>query len=222
MFILLRERLRNVEREVRQHALRVLADLIPVIERNQIDKHMEFILPDLIVNLSHLAPAVRKGTVDVLRIYVKYSAQPNDVVRSLMSIVPDDSQLMQGLLMAAPYFTNHHINEDTLDFLIRQLFSTIKYDYLKETSVCSLVKIRNKLGVEHFNNLLGSERIKTFQELCKDLNIILSKSDEDNVILETEITLNSGPAITMKIHEEIETSSMASNQYSEYIDDHIL
>lgn len=182
---------------MRQHALRVLADLIPIIDQKLLDKHMEFLLPDLIVNLSHLAPAVRKSTIDVLRIYVKHSPYPNEILKKLMTAVSEDSHLKQGLLMAVPYFSNYQISEDTLVFLIRQLVLATNQDFLKETSICSLVKTRSRLGTERFNNLIG-EDLQEFLELCKQQNIHL----EDNVILETEITLETGPAITMKIHEE--------------------
>ncbi|XP_015835053.2 uncharacterized protein LOC662572 [Tribolium castaneum] len=209
LFIVLRDRLRNLEREVRQHALRVLADLIPVIDQNLLDKHLEFLLPDLIVNLSHLAPAVRKSTIDVLKIYLKHSPYPNEVLKKLMTAVPDDSHLKQGLLMAIPYFSSQ-VNEDTLVFLIRQLFEATNQDFLKETSVCSLIKTRSRLGTERFNNLIG-DKLNEFLELCNQQNIHL-EAVEPNVILETEITLETGPAITMKIHEEEEEENSSSNE----------
>ncbi|KAJ3658540.1 hypothetical protein Zmor_010274 [Zophobas morio] len=221
LFFVLRDRLRNLEREVRQHALRVLADLIPVIDRTHLDKHMEFLLPDLIVNLSHVAPSVRKGTVDVLRIYLKNSPHPNEVLKKLMTVVPQDSHLMQGLLMAVPYFSNYQIGEDTLVFLMRQLFLGVNQEFLRETSICSLVKTRSKLGIERFNNLIGSEKVQEFQELCKEHRIHLpTETKDDNVILETEITLETGPAITMKIHEESENTSYAENSFSSERQDH--
>ncbi|XP_044254779.1 uncharacterized protein LOC123005190 [Tribolium madens] len=209
-FIVLRDRLRNPEREVRQHALRVLADLIPVIDQNLLDKHLEFLLPDLIINLSHLAPAVRKSTIDVLKIYLKHSPYPNEALKKLMTAVAEDSHLKQGLLMAVPYFSNYQISEDTLIFLIRQLFAATNQDFLKETSICSLIKTRSRLGTERFNNLIG-DKLNEFLELCNQQNIHL-KTIEPNVILETEITLETGPAITMKIHEEEEEENSSSNE----------
>ncbi|RZC34124.1 uncharacterized protein BDFB_008725 [Asbolus verrucosus] len=168
LFIVLRDRLRNPEREVRQHALRVLADLISVIEQNILDKHMELLLPDLIINLSHVAPAVRKGTIDVLRIYLKHTSHPNEVLRKLMTAVPEDSHLMQGLLMAVPYFSNYQISEDTLIFLLRQLFLGTAQDFLRETAICSLVRTRSKLGIDRFNNLIGSEKLKEHETQMTD------------------------------------------------------
>lgn len=162
---------------------------------------MEFLIYDLVVNLSHVAPAVRKGTVDVLRIYLKHSPHPNEILKKVMTAVPDDNHLKQGLLIAIPYFSTYSLNEDTLVFLIGQLIIGTKIDFLKETAICSLIKTRSKIGKERFNNLLGTDNLQQFEEHCKELNINLN---EENVILETQITLNTGPEITMKIHEEEE------------------
>lgn len=61
IFLELSDRLRDPEWEVRQHALRVLIDVIPVITPDRLDEKVAIILNDLIENLGHPAPAVRKG-----------------------------------------------------------------------------------------------------------------------------------------------------------------
>lgn len=69
------DRLRDPEWEVRQHALRVLVDVLPVLEHNVVDKLMVPVVPELVTNLGHQAPAVRKGALDTLRVYLCYSQE---------------------------------------------------------------------------------------------------------------------------------------------------
>lgn len=69
---------------------------------------------------------------------------------------------------------------------------------------------------------MGPARHETLQEICDKYGLPIDYSDresdtekmiwndddfEDRVILETEIKLKTGPAITMKIHEESRSNS---------------
>lgn len=189
-----------------------------MIDPSNLDKHVEHVLPEIITNLSHVAPAVRKGAVDVLKIYLKYTRYPNEFLKTLVMRVPENSHLMQGLLMAIPSLLNH-VNEDTSAFLLRQLFLGLDQEFLKETALTSLVKAKNRFGEEKFNKLMSQNSIQQFDELCKEQNVVFDDpkktSDiEDNVILETEITLDTGPAITMKIHEEITCDNQSASEES--------
>uniref|UniRef100_A0A6P7GT99 Uncharacterized protein LOC114346144 n=1 Tax=Diabrotica virgifera virgifera TaxID=50390 RepID=A0A6P7GT99_DIAVI len=84
------------------------------------------------------------------------------------------------------------------------------------------------LGDDRFKHLIGLLRYRKLQEICEIYGLPMDYSDgeaahndkelwssdemiEDRVILETEITLKTGPAITMKIHEESRPSSSISN-----------
>lgn len=87
----------------------------------------------------------------------------------------------------------------------------------------SLARIRYTLGDDRFKMLLGTERHKELQKICDNYGLPIEYSDresdnghfnwdeeetcEDRVILETEIKLKTGPAITMKIHEESRSNS---------------
>lgn len=54
------ERLHDPEWQVRQHALRVLVDVL-IVMGQQADHHVNALLHPLVDNLGHIAPAVRKG-----------------------------------------------------------------------------------------------------------------------------------------------------------------
>lgn len=61
MFNEFQERLQENEWQVRQHALRVLVDVL-IVMGQQADYHVGNIIHSLVDNLGHIAPAVRKCT----------------------------------------------------------------------------------------------------------------------------------------------------------------
>lgn len=79
------------------------------------------------------------------------------------------------------------------------------------------------MGEDRFKLLMGPDRHKELQKMCDNYGLPIEYSDresdsdkvywngeeniEDRVILETEIQLRTGPAITMKIHEESRSNS---------------
>lgn len=77
------ERLKDPEWQVRQHALRVLIDVFPTLSADVIDANMQSIVPELVSNLGHPTPAVRKGSLDALRIYLLYGNDNNRIVQNV-------------------------------------------------------------------------------------------------------------------------------------------
>lgn len=109
-------------------------------------------------------------------------------------------------------------------FVSGHLWKELSNDQLNQENVAkSLARIRYTLGEDRFKVLLGSERHKDLQKICDNYGLPIEYSDresdneklywdeeetiEDRVILETEIKLRTGPAITMKIHEESRSNS---------------
>lgn len=84
-FVEISERLRDPEWEVRQHALRVLVDVLPTLNAD-VDKVMQPVVPELINNLGHPAPAVRKGALDTLRVYLIHSPNRDSMVKSVSNV----------------------------------------------------------------------------------------------------------------------------------------
>lgn len=82
-FVEISERLRDPEWEVRQHALRVLMDVLPTLNTDAVDKVMQPVVPELINNLGHPAPAVRKGALDALRVYLVHTPNRDSVVKNV-------------------------------------------------------------------------------------------------------------------------------------------
>lgn len=224
---------------------------------SQTETKMELLLEDLIINLGHVGPAVRKAAVDCLRTYMKYSSNSNAILKALVHRYVENTQagaqanVVQGIIMAVPFLVLPKTSEDTLKYVLQQLLEKTEQMTHQETSLRSLVRIKYMLGEERFQKLLkacaSSEACASFEKLCDtyDLNAKYKeelnnnraarklRSDfnqnvvedsgvseecgdsselqfevvEDKVILETEIQLNSGSAITMQIHEESRQSS---------------
>lgn len=255
-FQAIQERLRNPEREVRQHALRVLMDFIPVIEGATLDAKMEIIMSDLVANLGHIGPAVRKGAIDCLRVYLIYSKSSESVLRDLVYSGLEKAHenkmrtnTVVGIIIALPFLVKR-ATQELLLYIIRMLFEKMVHITFQEITLRSLVRIRDILGDEKFNECIkfsGSNSTRRdFDLLCEvydvngrnvndnlpdnsphhtrscwndfnqnvieqcgwksDAEVVIRKNQneiiQDKVILETEIKLNSGPAITMQIHEE--------------------
>lgn len=205
-----RDRLRDPEREVRQHALRVLIDLIPVTQAHPLDDHMRALLPELLSNLGHPAPALRKGALDTLRIYLGHSRNRDKLLRDLVSSETVDDHL----LAATPFLVNSTTSNETLGHVLNRLWAEVgEQGYRQEVAAKSLARLRYSLGDERFKMLFGQERFAELQKICDSYGFPIDYSDgdvsdgEDKVILETEITLRTGPAITMKIHEESRPNS---------------
>lgn len=250
-FVAIRVRLRNPEWEVRQHALRVLRDLIPMLKISDTETKMELLLEDLIINLGHMGPAVRKAAVDCLRTYFKHTNKYDSILKAFIQKCVANSQInniqanvVQGIILAVPFLVLREISQDTLVYIIRQLLDKSKQMSHQEQAVLSLVRIKYIIGEEQFEKLIktseSAETYANFEKLCEmyDLNAkykeeisnnketkklrndfnqnVLENVDtsgnsneviEDKVILETEIQLNSGSAITMQIHEESRQNS---------------
>lgn len=82
-FLEISERLRDPEWEVRQHALRVLIDVLPTLNADIVDKVMQPVVPELVNNLGHPAPAVRKGALDAFRVFLIHSHDRNNTIKNV-------------------------------------------------------------------------------------------------------------------------------------------
>ncbi|GJQ65528.1 hypothetical protein Trydic_g7629 [Trypoxylus dichotomus] len=258
-FLAINRRLRNPEWVVRQHALRVLVDFVPLIDKEDLDTKVESILSELVRNLGHVGPAVRKGAVDALKIYLNHSKKPNSILKELISTGVESAQqnkvnsnITLGIIIATPFLLNSKIIIDTIRSNINVLLAKIEQAIYQESILRSLLRIKGIIGAKVFDEIINSHKSRRVFEMLCDLynlpepSLNISTGDmfyatdnnhfwndynqnlvsnslensvtdcdannqgsavEDKVILETEIKLEAGPAITMKIHEESRQNS---------------
>ncbi|CAH1184100.1 unnamed protein product [Phyllotreta striolata] len=215
LYDLVREKLCEPEREVRQHALRVLMDLIPVTKQSNLDAQMRNILPNVLSNLGHSSPSLRKSALDSLKKYSKFSANYNYLMKELLPSTEHFTSI-------APFLINPQTDDKTVKFVVEELWKDLENPNVTQDAAKALARLRFNIGNEKFKNFLGTNRHLHLEEICEIYDLPIDYSDneklwsdedsiEDKVILETEITLKTGPAITMKIHEESRPSSVVDD-----------
>ncbi|XP_032682196.1 uncharacterized protein LOC116849305 isoform X2 [Odontomachus brunneus] len=186
-FVEISERLRDPEWEVRQHALRVLMDVLPTLNADVVDKVMQPVVPELINNLGHPAPAVRKGALDTLRVYLVHSPNRDSMVKNILhdglnrpdAHNPFQTNVTTGVILSAPLLlfpssdspapTSQVLKDATVAFASRLVQVPHQEAVLK-----SLMKIRDAVGEEEFEGYLADyddNMKKNIEILSKIYNI---------------------------------------------------
>ncbi|GLV39932.1 uncharacterized protein CBL_10828 [Carabus blaptoides fortunei] len=199
IFVALNERLRDPEWEVRQHALRVLVDVIPVMD-DTLDQRMEILLGDLVGNLGHPGPAVRKGALDSLKVYLAHSMHADDILRNIVFRGVEnytDSQLQSevvvGIILSLPNLIfPDSTSESTIEYVVRTLITKLVQVTFQEVSLRSLTRIRDIIGHAEFDRILENTQSNTrrdFELLCQVYNSHSQKPgfvNHDNSFVEEE------------------------------------
>ncbi|KAH8357069.1 hypothetical protein KR200_009911, partial [Drosophila serrata] len=185
MFAEFHERLQDPEWQVRQHALRVLVDVL-VVMQDEADEHMERqqLVVLLVENLGHQAPTVRKGALDCLRVYLAETAQPEAVITRILDAglakqtqmeAEHPGRLSCGVLLSLPALLQsvmhtpqrHRIVKKALERVVQHLDQLAQ----QEIALKVLSKMRELLGVHEFedtmNKLDRSDALAKFYQLCQ-------------------------------------------------------
>lgn len=174
------ERLQDPEWQVRQHALRVLVDVL-VVMRNEADDYMEaqHIVALLVRNLGHQAPTVRKGALDCLRVYLAETNVPETVMTRILDsgLTKSDvaGRLSCGVLLSLPALLQSVLHTPKRHGIVQLILErAVQYlDQLtqQEIGLKVLSKIRELLGVQEFedgmNVLPSSDALARFYQLCQ-------------------------------------------------------
>lgn len=266
-FAAIHEKLKDPEWEVRQHTLRVLRDFIRNADSSFVNNKTESIFEDLLLNLGHVSPAVRKAAVDCLRTYLNQSNNADNILSNLFEKVIERSNeknvqtnIILGVILATPFLILPNLSDDTLFYIIQQVLRKSTEEKFKEAAVRSLLRVKYIISANKFNEILDMNSAiiprENFEKLSAsyDLNFKCQQENkgnksvwsdfndnlldeiedpfrvddnlidesaasseiiEDRVILETEIQLNSGPAVTMQLHEQSRQNSFNETTDSE-------
>ncbi|KAH8260127.1 hypothetical protein KR026_003490 [Drosophila bipectinata] len=174
------ERLQDPEWQVRQHALRVLVDVL-VVMQNAADEYMEAqqIVALLVRNLGHQAPTVRKGALDCLRVYLAETDVPETVMTRILDsgLTKSDAagRLSCGVLLSLPALLQSVLHTPRRRGIVQLILErAVQYlDQLtqQELGLKVLSKIRELLGVQEFedgmNDLASSDALARFYQLCQ-------------------------------------------------------
>ncbi|XP_034473873.1 uncharacterized protein LOC117781228 [Drosophila innubila] len=176
------ERLQDPEWQVRQHALRVLVDVL-VVMKSRADKHSVLVLGDLIKNLGHQAPTVRKGALDCLRVYLTETEMPEIVMLQILDTglsqqqqTTFDERLSCGVLLSLPALLQSILHTPQRDFIVKHSIERLmqrlqRHQNQQEITLKVLAKISELLGLEEFESYLedieGNDALALYKHLCK-------------------------------------------------------
>lgn len=179
LFSQLALRLSAPEWEVRQHALRVLADIIPVIESRELDVLMiPSVLTEIALNLGHSAPGVRKSALDVLLSYLQNTSDPEFVLRTVVTIGLDsptaNGTLASNVISTLPRLIDSaldkgaNISHQSLVHLVTAISKKLTHMSTQQEALDTLTKIRDHVGENRFDHFLESY----YPEIKRDLEVL--------------------------------------------------
>lgn len=173
------ERLHDPEYQVRHHCLRVLVDVLSVMGTNS-DLFVGPLIEPLVNNLGHKAPSVRKGAMDVLRVYLTETQIPESVMRqildnglkhkSLDQEENDSGRLIVGSLLALPSLIHPTLLTVKRNSILRSVLDAVclKMNQIpyQEISLKVLLKIQDMIGSDDFNHFMPYTSKREFELLC--------------------------------------------------------
>ncbi|XP_044316370.1 uncharacterized protein LOC108044736 isoform X2 [Drosophila rhopaloa] len=185
MYAEFHERLQDPEWQVRQHALRVLVDVL-VVMQDEADDHMERqqLIGLLVENLGHQAPTVRKGALDCLRVYLAETAIPDIVMlgildaslsRQAQAQTGQLGRLTCGVMLSLPALLQttlhtpqrHRIAKTTLERVVPHMDQLAN----QEITLKVLTKIKELLGHHEFEDIMSDlgrgDALNEYYQLCQ-------------------------------------------------------
>lgn len=198
------ERLHDPEWQVRQHALRVLVDLLIVIG-DDADMYFSPLIAPLVENLGHDAPAIRKAALDSLRIYIANTNLPETIMLEIleaglereMGFTPGPRYVI-GVILSIPSLIQPVLLTSKRSFILRTVFNVMESKMLQiqyqEIVLKVLLKIREMIGEREFDATLPILMKRDFELLCKvyqlqdttgssTTNVTYSKNESSHKIL---------------------------------------
>lgn len=171
------ERLHDPEWQVRQHALRVLVDVLIVIGP-QSDQYFQLVLYPLIENLCHAAPAVRKGALDALKVYMAETMMIESVLLQIIDLGMErktieenyGGRLCVGTMLALPAIVHPCLNTNKQVFVLRTVIDALTNKMLlmpyQEVALKVLLRIREMIGAREFSEYIAHGAYREFELLC--------------------------------------------------------
>ncbi|XP_024081376.1 TOG array regulator of axonemal microtubules protein 1-like isoform X2 [Cimex lectularius] len=214
VFTELAVRLNDPEWEVRQHALRVLADIVPVIGKGTSAEDLDalmvpVVLSDVTHNLGHPAPAVRTSAQYVLLAYLKSTSDPEFVLRSVVSAGLESPAASGGLSTTVIHVLPNLLDQtvslshQSLVHLVTAVSKKLTQMNYQRQAVETLNKIRSHVGETRFDHFLESY----YPQVKRDLDVLCQVYQVEPSIRDSGIDLQSP---TTAIQEEYWSESSIS------------
>lgn len=186
------ERLHDPEWQVRQHALRVLVDVL-IVMGQQADYHIHNLVHPLVDNLGHIAPAVRKGALDALRVYVAQTAMPETVMLDIMTYGmerdvkdPFGGRMTVAVMLALPALILPVLITPKRAYVVKAVMEALSNKMVKityqEIALKILLKVKDMIGPNEFNEHMPINVKQDFELLCKVYSLPKSPGFRDSNI----------------------------------------
>lgn len=177
MFIEFGERLRDPEWQVRQHALKVLVDVL-IVMKSHSDQYFQPLIQPLVENLGHSAPAIRKGSLDVLKVYMSETSKPESTITDIIGLglhqkkcfEEFDSRVCVGVMLSLPSIIYTSLGTMKHDFIVRAAIEALSKKMIQasyqEIALKVLLRIREMIGVREFSAHIAHGAYRDFELLC--------------------------------------------------------
>lgn len=180
LYVAIRDRLIHPEWEVRLHALRVLADLLPIS-----GNALAFPFDQVVDNLGHSSPNVRKAALDALKVFCSYCEDPECAARAILdkcayqnirphsADVDAKANVVTGLILSIPSVIgilkrrNPKLNVYPMFLTLGEKLFDSRH---KDVALRSLVKLRRVCGPRDYViylKKLDPEVQDKFRQLCE-------------------------------------------------------
>lgn len=209
MFDEFRERLLDPEWQVRQHALRVLVDVLIVMKQRS-EQYFQPLIRPLVENFGHAAPAIRKGALDVLKVYMAETKMPLSVLLDIIDIGMDQTlneaiygRLCAGVMLSLPALVQPTLNSSVkrhqlLTAAIAALCRKMVQVTYQEVALNVLIRLRQMVGAREFAEHIAHADHREFELLCNVYGLPRSEAgsgdaaDDDATINNLYISTSAG------------------------------
>lgn len=184
------DRLRDPEWQVRQHALKVLIDVL-IVMSDRSDQYFQPLICPLVENLGHSAPAIRKGALDALKVYMTETAMPETIMLEIISLGMEqktffekyDGRVCIGVMLSMPSLVytalgtpkQNHIVRDAIDALTNKMVQVI----YQEVALKVLIRIREMIGGREFSEHIAHGAYRDFELLCNVYGLPSTPNTQD-------------------------------------------
>lgn len=171
------ERLYDPEWQVRQHALRVLVDVL-IVMGPRADQHFAPLVKPLVENLGHAAPAIRKGALDALKVYMSETAMPETILLEIIDVGLEQrgideslfGRLCVGVMLSLPSIIQTTMHTAKRSFILKTTINALTTKMVQvtyqEVALKVLLKIRESIGSREFSEYIDHAAYREFELLC--------------------------------------------------------
>lgn len=177
MFAEFSERLRDPEWQVRQHALKVLVDVLIVMGERS-DQYFQPLICPLVENLGNSAPAIRKGSLDALKVYMTETAMPETIILEIINLGMEqkkycqkfDGRICVGVILSLPSLVYTSLGTPKQNHIVRAVIEALTNKMIQvtfqEIALKVLLRIREMIGVREFSEHIAHGAYRDFELLC--------------------------------------------------------